>query len=91
MEPEDWTSTEGALNALHKAMSEGGWHDLPISGDVDTIRACRNCTYYRDKGCHRHAPVLSQEGYKDNDTLYVRFVKWPGVQDTDWCGEWRGC
>lgn len=51
-------------------------HSLKERWPGMTIECCR-CEYFDTHRCVRHAPTA------DDTTLPV----WPGVADTDWCGE----
>lgn len=49
--------------------------------NIDEKKICRNCKWFVELTCRRHAPT--------NNNPSVHLPQWPNVSWSDWCGDFQ--
>ena len=68
------------------------WQDPAKQTQLITGKSCETCIFFRKWSkpggeCRRNAPQAVLQHADIDDTEHIAY--WPGVDPSDWCGEWE--
>ena len=53
-----------------------------------SVENCNNCAFWRDRQCHRHAPIALTRSWVDWSGI-LRTNIWPETEPNDYCGDFE--